>query len=245
MRKILIIGATSAIAEATARLCAARGDALFLIARDANRLEAIRADLTVRGPVCVGSRVMDVNAIDTHVGALAEASAALGGIDVVLVAHGTLPDQRACEVSVELTLQGFETNANSTIALLTRLAAQFDSQGHGTIAVIGSIAGDRGRQSNYVYGAAKAAVATFLSGMRQRLAKRGVTVLTIKPGFVNTPMTRAFRKNLLWVQPEAVASGILRAIEQRRAVVYVPGSWRVVMLVINSIPEFVFMRLKL
>ena len=245
MRKILIIGATSAIAEATARLFAARGDALFLVARNATRLEAIRADLATRGAHAVECATLDVNHLGAHAPVLERAWSALGRIDTVLVAHGTLPDQIACQASPEAALSEFATNATSTIALLTPIANRMQAQGHGTIAVISSVAGDRGRASNYLYGAAKAAVSAFLSGLRQRLSLHGVNVLTIKPGFVDTPMTRDFRKGALWAQPGQVARGIVRAIDAGRSVAYLPWFWSPIMRVIKLIPEFIFKRLKL
>lgn len=245
MHKVLIVGATSAIAEATARLFAGAGDAIFLVARRADRLEAVAQDLKVRGATAVGSRTMDINALDDHAAMLDEAEAALGGLDTVLIAHGTLPDQAACQTSVETMLEELRTNAVSTIALLTLLATRFEAQGGGSIAVITSVAGDRGRQSNYVYGTAKAAVDTFLEGLRQRLHKSGVQVTTIKPGFVDTPMTAAFAKGALWAKPDAVARHIHRAIARGVDVAYVPPFWRAIMLVIRGIPRRVFKRLKL
>lgn len=245
MRKVLIVGATSAIAEAVARLLAAQGDLLYLVGRRAEALEAIAADLRVRGAARVQTEVMDANAIERHASLLDHADVALGGLDTVLIAHGTLSDQAACQQSVALTFQELHTNALSVIALLTLIANHFEAQRVGTIAVISSVAGDRGRQSNYVYGTAKAAVSTFLSGLRQRLYKSGVQVVTIKPGFVDTPMTRDFSKGLLWAKPEQVARDIVRAMEKRKDVVYTPGFWWAIMQLIKSIPEFVFRRLSL
>jgi short-subunit dehydrogenase len=245
MRKILIIGATSAIAEATARILAARGDALYLVARNQARLAAIATDLSVRGSARVSSEVLDANDLAGHEAMLARAESFLGGYDTVLVAHGTLSDQKACEASVELTLQEINTNGLSVIALLTRVANRLSQQRAGTIAVISSVAGDRGRGSNYVYGSAKALVTAFLSGLRQRLAKVGVGVVTIKPGFVDTPMTAAFPKGPLWARPEAVARGIVKAIDRRSHTVYLPGFWRPIMLIIRAIPERLFLRLSL
>jgi short-subunit dehydrogenase len=245
MQKILIVGAASAIAEATARLWAARGDALFLVGRNAERLETIAADLRVRGAAAVGCFTMDATDTATHAAMLEAATAALGGLDVALIAHGTLPDQKACEASVELTLQEIDNNGLSIVALATLLASRFETQGHGTLAAISSVAGDRGRQSNYVYGAAKGMVSLFLQGLRNRLAKKGVQVLTIKPGFVDTPMTASFKKGALWAQPDDIARGILRAIEQRRDEVYLPGFWRLIMAIIRHIPERIFKRLSL
>lgn len=244
MRKILIIGAGSAIAQAAARRWAAQGAALYLLARNPERLAAIAQDLTVRGAADVATRELDANDLDAHVGALAAARISLGGIDVALIAHGTLPDQAECSASVDRTLAEFATNGSSTIALMTRLAGVFEAQGEGTLAVISSVAGDRGRASNAIYGAAKAAVTAYASALRQRLGRHGVNVLTIKPGFVDTPMTRGFAKGKLWASADAVAAGIVRAVDRRRSVVYLPGFWWPVMMVIKALPEFVFRRLK-
>lgn len=245
MKRILIIGATSAIAEAAARQWAQRGDALFLVGRSAGRLQTIADDLVVRGAAQTACHVMDATAIAEHGAMLDAAVAALGGIDVALIAHGTLPDQKACEASVDLTLREIDTNGVSVLALATRLANLLEAQGAGCLAVISSVAGDRGRQSNYVYGAAKGMVTRFLQGLRNRLAKSGVQVLTIKPGFVDTPMTAAFKKGALWARPEQVARGILSAIDRGRDEVYLPGFWRLIMWLIRHIPERVFKRLSL
>lgn len=245
MKKVLIIGATSAIAEATARLYAAEGARLFLVARGAEKLAALAADLRARGAAEALAETLDVNDLDRHEAALAQADEALGGIDVALIAHGTLPDQKACEASFELTLQELQTNALSTLSLLTHLANRLEPRGSGTIAVVSSVAGDRGRQSNYVYGTAKGAVTLFLQGLRNRLARTGVRVLTIKPGFVDTPMTADFPKGPLWAQPAQIARGIKKAEEKGRDVVYLPGFWRLIMLVIRNIPEGIFKRLSL
>lgn len=241
MQRILIIGATSAIAEATGRIYAARGAAIHLIGRDRGRLDAIAADISTRG-ARVSTGLLDVNALDAHATALDTAWDALGGIDVALIAHGTLPDQSSCDGSVALSLQEFVTNGTSTIALSAALAQRL--RPGSTLAVISSVAGDRGRASNYLYGSAKAAVSTYLSGLGQRLRPTGVNVLTIKPGFVDTPMTVDFKKGALWAKPEAVAKGIVRAIGRRKAVAYLPAFWWAIMVVIKSIPEFVFRRIK-
>jgi len=242
MQRVLIIGATSAIAEATARHYAARGAAVHLLGRQVERLAAITADLKVRGAK-VSSDLLDVNDIANYSRALDAAWAELGNVDVVLIAHGTLPDQAACEVSVDLSMSEFATNGSSTIALCTALAPRL--RAGATLAVISSVAGDRGRASNYLYGSAKAAVSAYLSGLGQRLRPEGINVLTIKPGFVDTPMTAAFKKGALWAKPDQIAKGILRAIDNRRAVTYLPGFWWAIMFVIKSIPEFVFRRIKL
>lgn len=245
MRRVLIIGATSAIAEATARLLAERGDALYLVGRRPAALAAIAADLRIRGASQVATDTLDANDLPAHEQLLARADATLQGMDTIFIAHGTLSDQRACERSAELTVHELTTNGISTVALLTHVAQLFEGRRRGTIAVISSVAGDRGRQSNYVYGSAKALVSTFLSGMRQRLSKSGVAVITIKPGFVDTPMTAALPKSPLWARPDKVAAAIVRAIDTSAAVAYVPGFWRLIMLIIRAIPESIFRRLRL
>jgi decaprenylphospho-beta-D-erythro-pentofuranosid-2-ulose 2-reductase len=245
VRKILIVGAGSAIAQATNRLFAARGDALYLVGRNATALESAAADLKVRGAASVGVAIMDANDLAAHESMFARAEQFLHGVDTVLIAHGTLSDQKACEQSVALTLHELTTNGISVVALVTRIAARFEQNRSGTIAVISSVAGDRGRQSNYVYGSAKALVSTFLSGLRQRLRTSGVVVITIKPGFVDTPMTASFPKGALWAQPQQVALGIVRAIDRSAAVVYLPTFWRPIMFLIRAVPETLFRRLKL
>ena len=245
MQKILIIGATSAIAEAAARLWEPRGAAFYLVGRNAERLVSIADDLKVRGAARVETQVMDACERSRHEAMLTAADNFLCGIDVALIAHGSLPDQRACELSVDLTLAEIETNALSVIALSTLIANRLAWQEKGTLAVISSVAGDRGRQSNYVYGAAKGMVSLFLQGLRNRMFKHGVQVLTVKPGFVDTPMTSGFDKGPLWASADQVARGIVRAIDTRRDVVYLPGFWWPIMWIIRHLPEGYFKKLKL
>lgn len=245
MQRILILGATSAIAEATARRFAARGARLYLVARDGERLQDLASDLALRGAAVAGLAVLDLNDFARHEAVLEDAARALDGVDIALIAHGTLADQALCEKSFPLTLQELNTNAISVISLLTHLANRFAAQGRGSIAVVSSVAGDRGRASNYVYGAAKGAVNVVMQGLRARLHASGVHVLTIKPGFVDTPMTAAFRKGLLWSQPERIAAGIERALESKQDVAYLPSWWRLVMAGIKLIPEGLFKRTSL
>jgi decaprenylphospho-beta-D-erythro-pentofuranosid-2-ulose 2-reductase len=245
VRRILIVGATSAIAQAAARIWAARREALFLVARDPARLESIAADLVIRGAARVDHATMDVTETAAHARVIERAAASLGGLDTVLIAHGTLSDQRACEHSVRETLAEINVNGLSVVALLTVLANRFEAQRSGTIAVISSVAGDRGRGSNYVYGSAKALVSAFTSGLRQRLHRAGVAVVTLKPGFVDTPMTAAFPKGFLWAQPAQVAAGLVRAIDRGTPVAYLPAFWRPAMFLVRVIPERWFRSLKL
>jgi short-subunit dehydrogenase len=215
------------------------------VGRSSQVLSDIATDLKVRGAECAEFAEMDMNDFAAHETMLAQADRSLQGLDTVLIAHGTLADQQACENSVELTLRELTTNGISVVALLTRIATRLETRGAGTIVVISSVAGDRGRQSNYVYGSAKALVTAFLSGLRQRLYKSGVAVITIKPGFVDTPMTAAFPKGFLWAKPQRIARGIVSAVDASSPVVYLPGFWRPVMFIIRSVPERIFRHLKL
>jgi decaprenylphospho-beta-D-erythro-pentofuranosid-2-ulose 2-reductase len=245
MQNIVILGATSAIAEQTARIYAGRGDTLCLVARDQGKLEHIKSDLEIRGASQVTKLGYDLNHTHLHQELLEEVKKALEHIDVVLVAYGTLGDQKKCQQDFDETLQELQTNCLSVISLLTLFANYLEKQKAGCIATISSPAGDRGRQSNYIYGSAKGALTVYLQGLRNRLYSSNVQVLTIKPGFVDTPMTTDFKKGLLWVKPDVVARGIVRAIDRKKDVVYLPFFWRYIMLVIKLIPESIFKRLSL
>jgi len=243
--KALIVGATSAIAQATARLLADRGAHLYLIGRDAAHLAAVRDDLRVRGASATEMEIADLDDVSRHDALVADAEARLGGLDVVLVAHGILGDPEAYRKSGAAVEQVLRTNLVSPASLLTAAACRMEVRRAGVLMALSSVAGDRGRQSNYVYGASKGGLAIFLQGLRNRLHASGVRVVTVKLGFVDTPMTAGFRKGPLFAQPETVARGIVRALERRRDVVYLPGFWRWIMLVIRAVPERLFKRMSL
>jgi len=241
MQNILIIGATSAIAEATAQQFAAKGHRFYLLARNEERLKTIASDLLVRGASAVETALFDANDTVNHRTVLEKAKATIGSFDIVHIAHGTLGNQKECETNPELALKELQTNALSTISLLTHTANTMEQQHHGTIAVISSVAGDRGRPSNYVYGTAKAAVTTFCEGLRARLHKSGVHVLTIKPGMVETPMTEGISApDMLLAKPEQIASDIVNAIEKKKDVLYTPWFWKYIMMAIIHIPNTIF-----
>ncbi len=230
--KVVILGATSAIAHELAKLHAAERATLFLVARDAAKLDAVANDLNVRGA-----------SVQTFVADLADRSrdeeivrAAGEGIDVVLIAQGELPDQRAIDRDPRAQTKSFELNATSFIALAARFADVLERAKHGTLAVIGSVAGDRGRRGNYVYGSAKAAVHAYCEGLRARLAESNVAVVLLKPGWVDTPMTAGMKKNPLFVSAATAARHIHRAIAAKRAVAYIPGFWRWIALVVKLLP---------
>lgn len=242
--KILIIGANSAIAKATARLYAESGDELFIIGRDEERLLELEKDLGVRGATISGSLTLDLTKTASHRKAIAAAVDALEIIDLALICHGNLPDQAKCETNYKAAQKAINVNGLSTISLLIELGEAFKLQGSGSIAVITSVAGDRGRQPNYVYGASKALVSTFLQGFRGMLHSHGVHVLDIKPGLVDSPMTAHFEKGALWSSPDLIAECIVKAVKRKRLTVYAPGYWRLVMMTVCSVPEFIFKRLK-
>ena len=246
MKRVLIIGATSAIAQAVARQLALQGDHLFLVARNAERLQAIGADLSIRGASIAGNLARDLDHLESHEQLVDLAQQALGAIDAVLIAHGVLPDQSACARSASAAIQAIHSNFVSYASLLTVLANRLERQRHGVLVVLSSVAGDRGRASNYVYGSAKGALSIFMAGLGDRLSKAGVAVVTVKPGMIASPMTQNFKKGLLWVTPEAIAPAIAQALTRGQSTtLYLPWFWRPIMLVLQHIPAWLFRRLKL
>lgn len=253
MKQYLVIGATSAIARACCRqllTAHARGDGepidFFLAGRSSEKLEQMGADLQARGAREVYSHPIDLADTTAHSHLLEAIDRSLSQIDVALLAHGTLPDQAACERDADLAVSEFNLNGTSTLSVLTRLAYQMEQRGQGTLVVITSVAGDRGRPSNYVYGSAKAAVSVFCEGLRARLYASGVHVMDVRPGFVDTPMTQDLElPSLLLASPDGVARRILRGIARRRDVLYVPAFWALIMAIIRFVPRFVFKRLSL
>ena len=240
---VLILGAMSDIGRAIARAYAGAGRPLILAARDHARLADDAEDLRIRSGVEV--RTVEFDVLDTagH-GAFLDA---LGGLpDTVVCVVGLLGDQARSEAEWPAAELVMRTNYLGPASILGEIAGRMAARGRGTIIGIGSVAGDRGRASNYVYGSAKAGFAAFLSGLRNRLFRRGVRVVTVKPGFVDTRMTRGMDlPKLLTAQPEEVAAAVLRAEARGRDVVYVRSVWRLVMTVIRLLPEGVFKRTRL
>ena len=248
LNRVVIFGATSKIAEHTARQLVEKGASVFCIGRNEVQLAAIIADLKVRAnsSQTISGTKADLTDQALHADLIEQAIAELGGLDAALIAHGTLPDQKSCETDAKLTMAEINVNALSAISLLTHLGQHFIDKETGVIAAITSVAGDRGRQSNYVYGAAKGMVSIFMAGLRNRLAHNGVDVVTIKPGFVETPMTADFDSSgALWAKPDVVATGLISAMEKGKNIAYVPWFWQGIMLIIKHIPEAIFKRLKL
>ncbi len=244
-RKILVLGATSGIAQATCRIWAAQGASLFLVARNGEKLAAVAADLRTRGAGYVDCAVADLDDTDKHAELLAHAVNSLTGMDVAYLAHGILGDQAEAERDFNAAAQILYTNLLAPISLLTWLA-NFCVQRHaGVLAVISSVAGDRGRKSNYLYGSSKAGLTAFLGGLRNRVDREGVTVLNIKPGPTRTAMTAAMPKSDKFADVDSVAESIVSAIDKRKDVLYVPFQWQPIMFVIRNIPERIFKKMNL
>jgi short-subunit dehydrogenase len=232
--RVVIIGATSAIAQETARRFARDGAALFLVGRDQAKLMAVAADLEVRGAARVETLVTDLADRARHP---AIATGTGDELDVVLIAHADFPDQKAIDHDPAAQARSFDLSATSAISLAAHFADVLERRGHGVLAVIGSVAGDRGRAANYTYGAAKAALHAYCEGLRGRLRGTGVRVLLIKPGRVDTPMTASMPKGPLFASAAQVGKGIYHAILAGRDTVYLPWYWRWISLIVRTLPE--------
>ncbi|OBS10687.1 SDR family oxidoreductase [Acidihalobacter prosperus] len=242
---VLIIGATSAIARALARALAAAGHDLYLAARDADELARLAADLHVRFGVRTAFGSHDIADTNSHENLLAAADETLGGFGGVVMASGLLGDWPQAREDDDLAARVFAVNFTAPALFLNRCARRLEAKGGGFIVGIGSVAGDRGRQSNYIYGASKGGFALYLQGLRNRLYRAGVHVMTVKPGFVDTAMTYGLPGLFLVASPEAVASDIMRGLRRRRDVIYTPWFWFGILWIIRQIPERLFKRLSL
>jgi decaprenylphospho-beta-D-erythro-pentofuranosid-2-ulose 2-reductase len=239
--KVVVFGATSAIAQEVAAIYAARGARLFLVGRNPAKLAAVCGRL---GGAVVGSRALDLDDASFAPGLVIEAAAALGdGFDVALIAHGQLGDQPQTEADYAAAEAVLTTNFLSAVALLIPIANLLQAQRRGHVAVLSSVAGERGRPRNYTYGAAKGALTIYLQGLRTRLWRHGVGVHTIKLGPVDTPMTVGHRKHLLFGRADRVAADVVRAIDSGLGVAYVPWFWGVIMPIVRALPEPVMQRL--
>jgi decaprenylphospho-beta-D-erythro-pentofuranosid-2-ulose 2-reductase len=241
MARVVIFGATSAIAAEVAAIHAARGDALHLVARDHAKLEALAARLARAAPQTTGADFDDPRACTALVGEVLGRS---GGADVALIAHGWLGEQQKSEHDWDEAERIIRTNFTSAVALLIPLANHFEATSGGRLGVLTSVAGERGRPRNYTYGASKAALSVYLQGVRSRLYPAGVAVTNLKLGPVDTPMTQEHPKNLLFARPDAVARDIVAAMDARRAEVFVPRRWAAIMPIVRNTPEALFQRLR-
>jgi len=238
--QVLILGATSAIAAEAAAIYAERGDRLHLVGRDPEKLARVRARCA---KTAVTSESADFSRLDENAGVIERAFAALGQIDVVLIAHGELGDQLASERSFDDAERTLRVNFSSVVSLLIPLANRLEAARAGKIGVITSVAGERGRPRNYTYGAAKGALNVYLQGLRTRLYPSRVSVTTIKLGPVDTPMTEGHAKHALFGKPPRVAQSIVHAIDARVAEAYVPWFWQLIMPAVKAVPEALFQRL--
>jgi len=242
-KRILVLGATSGIAQACIRLWAARGDSLFLVARNADKLNAVAADASVRGAAHVDTTAADLDDTATHPALLAHAVNSLAGLDIAFIAFGVLGDSGDHSfASAEAVLH---TNLVAPVSAITWLGDYFAQRHVGTLAVMSSVAGDRGRKSNYIYGASKAGLSAFVDGLRNRIDREGVRVMTIKPGPVRTAMTESMKGSEKFADVEKVAATLVKEIDKGTDVVYVPGIWRIIMTVVRAIPERIFKKMNL
>ena len=239
----LVLGATSDIGRAIARALALEGWQLQLAARDAERLQREAEDIAARSAAPVRSHVFDALASAADQDWLADL-APLPDLAVCVI--GLLGDQQQCERDADAAVQVMRTNYEAPALLLGALAARFAERGSGVLVGVSSVAGERGRASNYVYGSAKAGFTAYLSGLRARLATTGVHVVTVQPGFVRTRMTADMDlPAALTATPEAVAEAVVRAVRKRRDVIFVLPIWRLIMFAIRHLPERLFKRLRL
>lgn len=243
---IVIFGATSAVGQMLARIHAESGDSMILVARNLDRLDSVASDLRTRGAPSVECLCSDFDNTQEHSELLENIEKKCTDIAKYYFFYGSLPEQKECEASWDSTHNALMTNFLSVVSLLTLIANKVEKEaGRRGLIVVSSVAGDRGRQSNYIYGTAKGALTIFLQGLRNRLYRSNCSVTTIKPGFIDTPMTRDFKKGVLWAKPEKVAQDIYKAARKRKDEVYTPGFWKLIMFIIKSIPETIFKRLSL
>lgn len=243
-KRIVILGATSAIAEAVGRLWAAQGARIALVGRNRERLAAVAADLTTRGAAETVIAELDCATADAEA-ELNRLGAGFGGLDVVLLAYGALGDQKTFDHDAVATADLLRVNFTSAAAWCQAAANLFEAQKSGVLVAISSVAGDRGRRSNYVYGASKAGLGILVQGIAHRLAGSGARAVLIKPGFVDTPMTATFPKGPLWAKAENIGHIIMVAAERGGAIVYAPWFWRYIMLIIRLVPARIFHKTRL
>jgi len=243
MSYVLIVGAKSDIAKETARVYAKNGYNLYLGARDIAELEEFKTDLEVRSSVKVELVELDITAFNTHkeiYNSLAEKPFG------VIVVSGYMTEQHKAQKEWSESLNTINVNYTGAVSLLNIIANDFEEDKRGFIVGVSSVAGDRGRKTNYIYGSAKAAFSAYLSGLRNRLFESGVSVLTVKPGFVNTKMTEGLvLPQKLTAQPSEVAEDIFNAQQAGKNTLYTKWIWRYIMLIITAIPEFIFKKLSI
>ncbi len=241
--RLLVYGANSGICHEVLKLYAREGARFFLVGRNPDKLAAVADDLVARGATVAGSASYDFKDWQQHEATLERARECLGELDIAIVAHGTFPEQSDTEVSSAAIKACMDDNFTSVTVISQAIAQQLARQERGTLAVVSSVAGDRGRKSNYTYGAAKAGIDAFLQGLRGRFAGTGIRIVNIKPGMTVSPMTAHMEHGLFWSTAEGIAPAIQRAIDRGTPVSYVPGYWRLIMLVIRMLPTALLARL--
>lgn len=244
MQRIVIFGATSDIAEAAARRFAKAGASFILVGRNSQALSDLCADLKVRGATSVESRIADLSHVASLPALCNDVQNTLGIVDVALIAHGVLPDQQATNNLYQETLDLLQVNAVSPSLLMVEMLRVFEKQGRGHLVVLSSVAGDRGRPSNYFYGATKALLSVLGEGMALQHAGSEIKILVVKPGFVDTKMTAAFRKGALWASAAQVGDAIVSAVVKGKCgVMYTPRFWGLIMLIVKNAPSFIVRRM--
>jgi short-subunit dehydrogenase len=245
MKKIMVVGANSEIVKQIVNVYASSGAKVFLMGRDQKKLDVISSDLNTKYNTETESLAFDFMDFDKHQTAFEKGIEFLGELDLFLIGHGTLPDQEKAQTDFSLAKREIDLNFLTYVSFLTTASNHMARQRSGTIAAISSVAGDRGRKSNYVYGSAKAALSTYLAGLRGRMLEHGVGVLTVKPGFVSTPMTSHLEQGPLYATSTSVAKSIAKAIDSGKDEIYVPFFWRFIMMIIKSIPEKIFKKMNI
>ncbi len=244
-KRIVIIGATSAIAEQCARLWARENPSeIVLVGRNQERVERVASDLKVRAPNTTITS-LEVDFLDPNkIQGLVDQLYRSGNVEIALVAHGSLPSQETCQIDLNLCREALDVNGISPVLFAEAFALHMQKANRGTLAIIGSVAGDRGRKSNYVYGAAKGLVTRYIQGLQHRLANTDVKVVLIKPGPTDTPMTTHLKQSgAKLATADQVASEIVCGIESGQMIVYAPKKWSIIMMVIRHLPHFVFKRM--
>lgn len=244
--KIIVLGALSAIAEATARAYAERGAELMLVGRRGDRLAMVADDLRARGAGACHVRIVDLAEQRDMMAELRAMVQDLGGVDAVLIFYGMLGDQHRAETDTAHAMEILRVNFNSAVLWALAAARELEDLGRGTLVVISSVAGDRGRRTNYIYGAAKAGLTVLVEGIAHRMAARGARAVSLRTGFVDTPMTEGMKKGgPLWARPEDIAAVVMKAVDRGGPTVYAPWFWRWIMLIIRLLPWPIFRRLQI
>jgi short-subunit dehydrogenase len=242
-RTLVVLGASSSIGRAFARLAAAEGCDIILAGRDMDDLQRTAADVALRANCRADAVRFDAAAMDAHA-RFVDDCAARGPVDLFLL-FGAMPDQEAIDRDFELALQTIGVNYVGAVSVLSRFAPRLEAQGSGRVVVLSSVAGDRGRLKNYVYGSAKGALNLYLQGLRARLSGSNVSVTSVKAGFLDTDMSFGMQGLFLVASPEACAAACLKLSAKGREVVYFPDFWWLIMTIIKSIPERIFKRLNI